>query len=103
MLLQQPLLFHAFASLPGGGYPPIRKIRENLRPTKFRIFFQVPYALSPLFLTLTKTAGGVPQQFPEWNQPRELSFAHELSTASFPFSIFTFPFSVCTTLESAHD
>ena len=27
-------------------------------PPEFRIFFQVPYALSPLFATLTKTAGG---------------------------------------------
>src|SRR5262245_43100853 len=26
-------------------------------PTIFRTFFQVPYALSPLFATLTKTAG----------------------------------------------
>ena len=32
---------------------------------KFRIFFQVPYAVSPLFATLTKTAGvyPVPSQF----------------------------------------
>src|SRR5215467_6622462 len=38
---------------PGWGYPP-----TCLSP-KFRIFFQVPYAPSPLFLTLTKTAGVV--------------------------------------------
>src|SRR5437899_1858627 len=34
-----------------GGVP------SSLRPPEFRILFQVPYVLSPLFSTLTKTAG----------------------------------------------
>src|SRR5579864_5052318 len=41
-------------STEGGGCPP------SFYPPVFRIFFQVPYALSPLFATLTKTAGVYP-------------------------------------------
>ena len=33
-------------------------ISSTFQPLFFRIFFQVPYTVSPLFLTLTKTAGG---------------------------------------------
>jgi hypothetical protein len=35
--------------------------------------FQVPHAVSPLFATLTKTAGGVAQLFPFWNSPLNAS------------------------------
>ena len=57
--------------IAGGGSTPFGRRRspnKPLRPpTKFRIFFQVPYALSPLFATLTKTTrvGGL--FFPNWN------------------------------------
>src|SRR5437899_4167692 len=38
--------------MPGGCTP-------SFHPPEFRILFQVPYALGPLFATLTKTAGVV--------------------------------------------
>src|SRR5579864_2645504 len=41
-------------STEGGGCPP------SFYPPVFRILFQVPYALTPLFATLTKTAGVYP-------------------------------------------
>ncbi len=41
-------------STEGGGCPP------SFCPPKFRIFFQVPYALTLLFPTLTKTPGVYP-------------------------------------------
>ena len=55
----------------------------------FRTFFQVPYPVTPLLATLTKTAGGVYQQFPLWNSfPYEsgnsLSFTPSDKISSLP-------------------
>ena len=48
----QVLCFDIHTNCPGGVSP-------SLRSPEFRILFQVPYTLSPLFATLTKTAGVV--------------------------------------------
>ena len=51
----------ASPTLPILSHPPVSL------PPIFRRLFQVPYPVSPLFATLTKTAGVYTKQFPFWN------------------------------------
>src|SRR5215471_5579044 len=76
-LLSFQSLPHSLRKTPGGwcttALPPI-----------FRIFFQVPYALTPVFLTLTKSAGVYGVSSPSGNP---------LAASSIFISIFAFRFS----------
>jgi hypothetical protein len=64
-----------------------RKSRADC-PSIFRIFFQVPYAATPLFATLTKTAGVCTNnsQFGTLCSPRHASLA--IALKSFPIRLF---------------
>ena len=56
-----------------------------LRSSILRTFFQVPYPATPLFATLTQTAGVCTQQFPFWNSSRSragLSSTLQLQTSN---------------------
>ncbi len=65
--------------LPFSSSRPMFTPKETRHPAQhpvFRIFFQVPYALSPLFATLTKNCRGVYPFFPKRNVPAPVGMAH---------------------------
>jgi hypothetical protein len=81
------LVYQAFHARPVSPTPPVFSVflvlflrgRSDAQSvsTVFRIFFQVPYTATPLFATLTKTAGvctnnsqnGTFRLLSEWNRP----------------------------------
>jgi hypothetical protein len=56
----------------------------------FRTHFQVPYPATPLFVTLTKTPGGMGVFFPFWNSSRA---THSLATG-FNFNLLFFQYGI---------
>src|SRR5262245_40693155 len=86
-LLSFQSLPHSLRKTPGGG-------GATALPPIFRIFFQVPYALTPVLLTLTKSAGVYGLSSQSGNPLAASSiFAFRFSVFEFRLVIFHFPIS----------
>jgi len=67
MLVRHAVLLTPSRSLRPPELPPASRLTK--RTPILRTLFQVPYPATPLLATLTKTTGGVYQQFPFWFTP----------------------------------
>src|SRR5467141_1888759 len=92
MLVRHAVLLTPSRSLRPPELPPASRLTK--RTPILRTLFQVPYPATPLLATLTKTTGGVYQQFPflvhpKWNRA-ELAIRHFQLANILKSFLFTF-------------